>query len=139
MAGIIDGEGCVYVNRRKASGRRKTPGYSVKVCVNITSKEIVNWFRENMELTSVFERHPPGNRKVAWLCTWNNTVAQTLLKQILPYSIIKKKQIELGIQLLDHLKKSKRGGPGNITSDDDIAFREKIKTEISLLNKRGKY
>jgi hypothetical protein len=138
MAGIVDGEGCIYVNRRKASGRRKTPGYGVKVVISITNQQIVEWMKVNMSLTSIHYHQPEGNRKPVWSCTWNNSAAETLLTKIQPYSIIKSKQIGLGLILLQHLRLSRKGGYGIVTPETDVQFRENIKLEISKLNKRGK-
>lgn len=93
LTGIIDGEGCIYVNRRKASGRRKTPGYSVKVVVSITDHNLVEWFEKHAQLTSICTFQPKGNRKRKWVCTWNNSKAEWLLNSILPYLVIKKNKL----------------------------------------------
>jgi len=137
LAGIIDGEGCVYVNRRKASGRRKTPGYSVKVVVSITSYPLVQWFIDNANLTSICHNQPKGNRKEKWVCTWNNSKAEHLLNAVLPYLVIKKQQAILGLELLNHLRTTpiQRGKP---IADEFIQYRESIKQQISKLNFRGR-
>lgn len=137
MAGIIDGEGCVYVNRRKAHGRRKTPGYSVKVVVSITNCDIVEWFKKHAKLTSANYVIRKGNRKNIWLCTWNNSKAEELLDQLVPHLIIKRKQAKLGLELLHHLRTTpiKRGV---CITDDVLEYRENIKQQISKLNFRGK-
>lgn len=138
LAGIIDGEGCVYVNRRKIAGRRKTPGYSVKVVVSITSYSLVEWFIKHADLTSIHYVENPGpNRKPKWGCTWNNSKAEWLLNNVLPYLVIKKLQAMLGIELLEHLRNT-FGGKGKQVSEDNVVYRESIKQQISVLNKRGK-
>lgn len=137
MSGILDGEGCIYVNRRKPSGRRLTPGYGVKVVVNITSKAIVDWFRENVELTSIHGHQPEGNRQYKYLCTWNNSAAERLLLACRPYMVIKAAQADLGLALLKDLREN-RGGVGQAVSDELVAWREEIKARISALNRRGR-
>ena len=137
LAGIIDGEGCIYVNRRKASGRRKTPGYAVKVVVSITSYALVEWFQENAKLTSIHHSQPEGNRKEKWTCTWNNSKAEWILNTVLSHLVIKKKQATLGLQLLEHLRTTPIER-GKTVSDDLIQYRESIKKQISILNFRGK-
>ena len=140
MAGIIDGEGCIYVNRRKPTGRRVTPGYGVKVCVSITSRSIVDWFEAHAGLTSTFfvKSKRNENRQAKFSCTWNNSNAERLLKAIRPYMIIKAEQADLAIPLLIHLRTSKvRGGLGKVVSEDEIAYRESIKAKIAFLNRRG--
>lgn len=142
MAGIIDGEGCIYVNRRKISllSNRQTPGYGVKLVISITNPEIVEWFKIHVQLTSVFYRETHGNRKDCYMCTWNNSAAESLLLAVLPYLVIKAKQAVLGLELLKHLRTSKvRGGLGHKVSTTDIEYRESIKTRIGELNKRGIY
>ena len=137
LAGIIDGEGCVYVNRRKVHGRRKTPGYSVKVVVSITAYPLVEWFIEHAQLTSICETQKKGNRKKQWMCTWNNSKAEWILETILPYLVIKKPQAILGLELLKHLRTTpiKRGKP---IAPEVIEYRESIKQQMSKLNFRGK-
>ncbi len=137
MAGILDGEGCVYVNKRKATGRRKTPGYGVKVCVAITDKSIVDWFQRNVELTSIYGFQPKGNRRYKWVCTWNNSAAERLLLACQPYLVIKVHQAELGLELLKHLREAPKGGTHGVVPEDVVSYREGIKKKVSNLNKRG--
>ena len=138
MAGILDGEGCVYVNRRKATGRRKTPGYGVKVCVSTTDKSLVDWMESNARLTSIYYNDKvEGNRKPKWQCTWNNSAAEWLLNQTMRYLVIKTPQAELGLELLKHLRTTP-AHRGQLTSDDVVAYRETIKARISKLNQRGR-
>lgn len=140
LAGILDGEGCVYVNKRKTGGRRKTPGYSVKVSVSTTDKSLVDWLVERAKLTSVHYVENPGpNRKPKWLCTWNNRAAQWFLKITLPYLVIKGPQAKLALNLFDHIDETRgKGGIGNINSEAVVAYRENIKQQIAKLNKRGR-
>jgi len=141
MAGIIDGEGCVYVNRRKPTGRRVTPGYSVKVTVTTTDKCLVDWMIEKAGLRSVFHsKNLPGNRRQKWSCTWNSHHADKLLRQLRKFLVIKTKQADIGIKLCKHLRGSKNraGGIGKSVLSKDVEFREKLKQEIAVLNKRGR-
>lgn len=137
LAGIIDGEGCVYVNRRKASGRRKTPGYSVKVVVSITAYSLVEWFITHAELTSICNFQPKGNRKEKWVCTWNNSKAEWILNTVLPHLVIKKRQAILGLELLTHLRTTPIER-GKAISDSVVEYRESIKQQLSELNFRGR-
>lgn len=139
LAGIIDGEGCVYVNRRKSGGkdRRKTPGYSVKVVVSTTSESLVVWLKKHARLTSVFHNPKPGeNRKPKWVCTWNNSAAEWLLTLVSPCLVIKSKQAELGLELLKHLRESKLP-LGKPVPQEIVSYRERIKIQIAALNFRG--
>jgi hypothetical protein len=136
LTGIIDGEGCVYVNRRKVAGRRKTPGYSVKVVVSITDYSLVEWFSKHAKLTSICTYQPQGNRKRKWVCTWNNSKAEWLLNSILPYLVIKKRQAVLGLELLKHLRTTPIVR-GKEISKEVVEYREDIKQQISKLNFRG--
>ncbi len=138
LAGIIDGEGCVYVNRRKATGRRKTPGYGVKVCVSITAYSLVEWFVKHAQLTSIHHSsQPEGNRKPKWLCTWNNSKAEWMLELLLPLLVIKQRQATLGLELLKHLRTTPINR-GMCIAPEIINYRESIKMQIATLNFRGK-
>jgi len=138
LAGILDGEGCVYVNRRKAHGRRKTPGYSVKVSISITDYSLVEWFVEHTQLTSIHHTpKPEGNRKPKWLCTWNNSKAEWFLNLVLPHLVIKRPQAILGLELLEHLRTT----PvirGQCIPEEVLIYRESIKEQMSKFNQRGR-
>jgi hypothetical protein len=137
LAGIIDGEGCVYVNKRKPHGRRKTFGYGVKVVVSITSYSLVEWFVTNARLTSIHHRLPEGNRKPQWMCTWNNSNAEWILNTVLPHLVIKKEQAKIGLELLVHMRTTPVVR-GQCISPEIISYRDSMKDKISLLNRRGK-
>ena len=141
MAGILDGEGCVYINRRKPSGRRVTPGYGVKVCVSTTDRALVAWMQRWAGLRSVHHVPFPGpNRRPKWLCTWNNSYASHLLKTVRPFLVIKTKQADLAIGLCAHLLGSQRraGGAGRPVVQAEVAYRESVKQAVALLNQRGR-
>lgn len=139
IAGILDGEGCIYINRRKLTntGRRKTPGYGVKVIVSTTSYELVEWLIAYAQLTSICYNQPKGNRKPKWLCTWNSRKAEWLLGLVLPHLVIKAQQAKLGLELCKHLR-TRPMVRGRCIPPEVVAYRESIKQQISKLNFRGR-
>jgi hypothetical protein len=143
MAGIIDGEGCIYVNKRKPTGRRVTPGYGVKVCISITDRGLVDWMAAHAGLQSIHHVANPGpNRKPKWYCAWNNSMAELLLNQVREFLVIKTRQADLGLELLAHMRTTplEKNALNMMApvSQENISYRESIKIKIGALNKRGR-
>lgn len=99
MAGIIDGEGTIGINKF-GSSKRSTPGYSVRVGFGMTERKIAEMFSEKFGGSIMEER--VRNRKVIY--RWykvGNTGTREILETLLPYLIIKRNRAELALGFLD--------------------------------------
>lgn len=99
-AGIVDGEGCVYIAR---SGRWDAPAkkrnYSVVLAVKMTSEPTID--RLGNMFAPAKSSFVPSRRighKDAWQIRWSGTRARRVLASILPYSVTKRREIELALQ-----------------------------------------
>ena len=118
LAGIIDGEGCIRVNRHD-DGERNYPSYSLRIQVAQKNGTLIDWLYGNFGGTVTH-----ANKNSRFLRAsgeivdvshhdyrWSiNTVEKLLpiLKRILPFSIEKKKQIEVAINVCHFLTKYRR-------------------------------
>ena len=98
-AGIVDGEGCVYIYRN-GNGH-----YSMRLSVDMTDLIAIRWLRETFG-GSTYTWQPSGNNKRMFRWGVFGFNAQEFLRLILPYMKTKKSQAEVAIEFQD-LKQEK--------------------------------
>jgi hypothetical protein len=96
LAGIIDGEGCVYVP--KSTARDLSP----EVIISNTDMELLAWIQVRFggRLREASGRAPMARprTKVCYELRWRgSTLASGLLKPVLPYLIVKKPKAEAAL------------------------------------------
>jgi len=145
LAGIIDGEGSLILERR-LKDKKKYPGYhcyTPLIMVTNTNKEMLLWVAEKFSRYSkttvkVYNKNPPSyaglNRKQAYYVVITGFKLRSILTNLMPYLICKREQAQLLIKWVkqrEHLQYclNERRPYG--------AFEEEIKQKISILNKRG--
>lgn len=124
VAGLIDGEGCIYIRKRteKAPSRKeRSPSYALSLTVKMTHKPTIE------ELKNIFgvgriHRETPGklNKKVSWRWAVSTQEGADILRMILPYLKVKREEAELAIEFSEVSKRSSFG-------------RNTVKVEISEL------
>ena len=128
IAGIIDGEGCLSAKLMK----QRNGSYSVILMLYITNsnKKVINLISSKYG-GYVYTRHRK-NRRVLYENRLQGELLEKLLKDIYPYSIIKKQELKLGLMFCKTLmKKNKTKG----LSDKIHQKRLKIKEELHKLKK----
>ena len=101
LAGLIDGEGNISICKRRAYGAYLTHRYSLRLALEITHKETVDWVAQNFGGAYNSRSHKLtqlGNqRKISYRITWSGQQALKLLETILPYLITKKQEAIVAI------------------------------------------
>jgi hypothetical protein len=95
LAGIIDGEGSVLVMKRPPSTR-----LSVRVVVVNTDEALMDWLEKiggNRNWHTTRPTNFSNNPKPIWSWVVNGHNAVAILRQVLPYMIIKKAKAEYAI------------------------------------------
>ncbi len=121
LAGIVDGEGCIRVNRND-SGNRKVPSYAIRIQVAQKNGKMIDWLYGNFggTITSSVGKglRIRQNREIyeshGFTYRWSlNTVEDCLpvLKRILPFSTEKHPQIEVAIEFCHFLNKHRKTIP----------------------------
>lgn len=120
LAGVFDGEGCVAIAKGRPKKEGWSPQYRVQLRVAMTDGVIPLLFR-NVFGGGLTKRKVRVSRKQQF--TWEMTGHRCLvvLKELLPYSLIKRPQIEVAIHFLENTSKS---GLGCLLSDEELALRE---------------
>jgi hypothetical protein len=140
LAGILDGEGTIYIRHRKArtefpvGDRRRWKLWTLGVRVNNTDGALIQWLHDHFGGNVYFSDKPriQGHKPMHfWTITGRNT--GPVLRAALPYMIIKKRHAEIAIEFRETMGMTGRAGhPPEVN-----ALREMLHAEIKALNKRG--
>ena len=131
LAGIVDGEGSIYMQHgydKKRSG--KSVWTRIGIAVQMKCEYIPKLFLFQFGGTV---RHDKKNGMWRWHAYAN--VALCTLNTLLPYLTIKKPQAELAIKVQSRIRKRLYSGRGHRVPDKEIALRQ---AEAILLHKMKK-
>ncbi len=99
LAGIIDGEGTVTIARWKPPVAKLFPyDFYQRVIVSNTSEELLVWIQQNFTIGKAsYQRRPPPRTgtKPVYRISFDSRHVKHLLRAILPYLIIKRRNAEL--------------------------------------------
>jgi len=133
MAGIIDGEGCLTASM--AMKGDKITNFIVALQISNTSEELIDWIKDNFNGAKVRLGHNHiasiRNRK-CWQLWFQGDSLQDVLELTLPYLVIKQRQAEIVLELLDL-----RVGKGQRIPPENRSKRIQLVKENQSLNQRG--
>lgn len=125
VAGLLDGEGCFSVFQKKDGA------VGLSLSLYMTNREVMDAVKKYTGTTcNILPIKGRENRKDQWLWKPSLSEAKVLVEQILPYLIVKRRNAELFIELLELRKHSSRW-------DNKRAEQLAILEENTRLNKRG--
>jgi hypothetical protein len=129
-AGIIDGEGCIFISRGKPRGLRLTPQYTLKIAVGMANPSAVKLLHKAFG-GSLIKR---TNRQYKPIYRWelSSIEAEGFLRLLLHYLIVKHKEARLGIAFRDHLNAYIRKN-GRIIDVKEQKIRETFKLKMEGL------
>lgn len=81
LAALLEGEGCFSVLRASKTYRRPR----LKVCLNMTDRDVVEWAALLHPPAKVGYRPPRGHSKEPWQLQWTSVRAEKLMRRVLPY------------------------------------------------------
>ena len=122
LAGFIDGEGSLIINKREKIGYKgkKYIGYSAYIDLGNTNKECLEYVKNILGVTSgIYTNQMKGNRKIAYRLRIGYKQAKPLIEQLKDKLIIKK---EIAKIFLDY----------DLVEDKEILWQI-----AKQLNKRG--
>jgi len=110
LAGIVDGEGSIIINKDKArrgrtSKQNRGESHALLISMGNTNSEVVRWIEERFGGGTYRQRRNRPRRDVYFWRVWG-IEAYKLLKKIRPFLVIKRKQAELGITFQESCKRS---------------------------------
>lgn len=143
MAGIVDGEGSLYIGNFSCNKKTGVPHYQTNLAVANTEKELIGW------LSSVFggmvreytpKQTPKNSRKKVFSWTASGERLTHICELIYPYSTIKKREIEimLAMRTTYEAVNTKKGVQGTRALPDAVlVFRKKCFDELRGLHNRS--
>lgn len=131
LAGIIDGEGSIFVMRNTRTDRERTFNYVMRICVqstdDIMARECLNITGEGYTFP-VYEKRENQQNSLKWQV--NGKKAVRVLKALLPYLKVKKDQAESAISFQETTKKHWKQ-----MTEEDYKQQERFYFELKSLKK----
>lgn len=157
LAGFVDGEGSLMIRKNNYRitnpkyGDCKNPQYSPRVGVKNTCEEPLVLLKEtfggHLQLNKKIYPSVSGFKSNKPLYVYNaeHNIAYSIVKTLLPYLIVKKKQAETLLKLRDSKKdatknrdKTDKGFHGKAYRQESISDFEELYQEVKRLNGSGK-
>lgn len=109
LAGFFDGEGCVYISKHK--GKKNNPYYAVRLTIANTYKPVIDLIEEAFDgFTQRTSAEKSDNQRSAFACEiYRKDKIKEFIKMILPYTIVKKEQLIMALEFLEHMDISVSG------------------------------
>lgn len=101
LAGIIDGEGCIYIGNHSCNKETQAPYFANYIQVANTNKELIDWLYKIFGgTTAKYTRAqtPKQSRKDPYFWKVTGELLTAICHEVLPYSVIKKQQIEVMLE-----------------------------------------
>lgn len=133
MASMIDGEGsiCIEIQSQSERHNRKVDYYSLRLVIINTNKDLMDWLQKYFDGNVSPRKKVPG-RKLCY--RWNifSHNSASILKECLPYMIIKKRHAEIFIEFESTMSRSHWK-----VSEDLLEKRRQLYLKLKKLNKVG--
>jgi hypothetical protein len=139
IAGIIDGEGCIIINRTKTNkidGYIKPYKYALHIKVRTCDNIITPNLKQKLKIGSlhICKAYKKNHRiSYEWHTASNNALKVLII--LLPYLKLKKKQAKIGIKYQKSKKHTTHSGKA--LSEESYKFQQKCYKQLKKLNKRG--
>jgi hypothetical protein len=142
LAGIIDADGCIHIERFLDKRRNKsTYRYVLRLQIGVTKRMLVDWVQENFGgSTKIYRiKGRTENRNDVYNWRISSGKAAEVLETILPYLILKQKQALTAIDFRKTLmsKTESRAHKCADVRQQKNQLKEKLYNKMKKLNKRG--
>jgi hypothetical protein len=143
LAGIIDGEGSIYIGNFSRNPTTGAPYYQTVIEVSSTDKCLIEWLSEIFggRFSKYTKNQLPGNsRKPAYKWMVTGILIDHLIKLAYPYIVIKKDQCDIMLQMRETYKETgmRKGKPSNERVPDHIMnLRAELFKKLRLLHCRN--
>lgn len=137
VAGLVDGEGCIFIHRTKHPRNRVT--YSLLVTIANTDFDLLSHiklrFGGNIDGSSNHELRGKECPSYRWRV--NGERAAQFLEAICPYLVLKYPHARIGIELQEQIRARQNRKRGIRLTEEEVFSMEVLKQELSRLNRRG--
>ncbi len=101
VAGIIDGEGCVQIQKVKPHNREKSEQYKLQLRVYNTDRSLIEYLNQLFPAYTYDGSEKRNNRRKQFCWHANGKKTVIILQQVLPYLVVKKEQALLAIEFYE--------------------------------------
>lgn len=141
LAGIIDGEGSIYIGNFSCNPTSKLPYYQTNIQVTNTDEALIQWLYDTFGgLVNTKSREKTDRpRKKAFIWTVSGERLTHLCEILMPFLISKKRQAEIMLRMRATFTKngSRKGQQGVSTLDPEVReLRQSLMEEIRNLHIR---
>lgn len=142
LAGIIDGEGSIYIGNFSCNPKTGTKYYQTNIQVTNTDEPLIDWLVDTfggLKSKRTRKQHADNSRKQAYVWTASGERLTHLCELIRPYLICKTRQCDIMLKMRATFERppSKPGHQGTIPLDEDILNeREMLMQEMRSLHCR---
>lgn len=143
LAGIIDGEGSIYIGNFSCNPKTGTPYYQTNIEVTNTDEKLIQWLVDNFGGRTNKYTHkqtPKNSRRPVYRWIISGESLTHLCPILLPYLVIKTKQCEIMIKMRKTFerKTATHGTQGTLPLEENIlALRKQYFDEIRSLHCRN--
>ena len=133
LAGFLDGEGYIGINRH-AKIKDKYQQFDLRVEIVNCDQVVIQRIAKKLGLEIIRREWRKVNWKPSYRASIGGNRAARLLRRLLPYLIVKKKQAKLAIEF-QQMKNQKNWKKMNPDEYNDL--KDSYRQEIKQLNHRG--
>jgi hypothetical protein len=143
LAGIIDGEGSIYIGNFSHNPKTGMPYYQTNMEVTNTDEGLIIWLMESIggrRTTYTAAQTPKNSRRTVYRWMVSGELLTHLCHLLLPYLIIKKRQCEIMIEMRKTFESSNfiRGQFGSTFADENtLNIRKKLFDKMRSLHCRN--
>lgn len=137
LAGLIDGEGCLCITKKKPNGGMRSAPYECCLVVEMSCEAIIRWLMET--LGGCCRTHqstwPGGKLMYRWVALTEHSIC--LVARLCPYLRVKKEQAKVFIafrQGMDAYKLSCIGKRSVRIPAEELEKREALRLQMRALN-----
>ncbi len=130
VAGFIDGEGCIRIDKYKPA--KRSTHYKLQVIVVNTNLEILLLLKE--DFSGYIHKHTHKGH-VAYYWSLYGEAATTFIKKVKPYLVIKRTQAELALEF-QAKKTVGKPAPNRKLSKEELELRDAFYQRMKELNAR---
>lgn len=143
FAGIIDGEGCIYIGRFRRNKKTNALQYQTRIEVTNTSEILIDWLVKHIggsKYAYSENQTPKNSRKRVFRWVVSGDLLTELCYAMYPYLVIKKNECDVMLNIRKTFEKhqTKKGIQGTQPIDEEtMKLREKYFHELQALHCRN--
>ncbi len=143
-AGLFDGEGYIVINKTLRPKEKRAPQYLLLIGITMTDLPPLELFKENFG-GYLFKGKKAWNhlsKRPVYRWTLYAQKAVDFLKTIYPYTILKKPQIEIGIEFQKHkngINGRRRTGVNGQLTESILSYRQNLFKKLRNLKHINDY